>query len=67
MSKATRQRALQCYLEPILMHGCEAQTITELIQTKIKAVKMWFWRRIFRIPWTAKETNVEVKKGAGQR
>ena len=65
MSMATRQRVLQCYVEPILMYGCETWTITKPIQKKIEAVEMWFWRRMLKIPWTAKKTNVEVMEEAG--
>ncbi|GFO18885.1 endonuclease-reverse transcriptase [Plakobranchus ocellatus] len=38
----TRKRALQCYIEPILMYGCETWTITKEIQKKIEAAEMWF-------------------------
>ena len=65
MSMATRQRVLQCYVEPTLMYGCETWTITKPIQKKIEAVEMWFWRRMLKIPWTAKRKNVEVMEEAG--
>ena len=65
MSMATRQRVLQCYVEPILMYGCETWIITKPTQKKIEAVEMWFWRRMLKIPWTAKRTNVEVMEEAG--
>ena len=65
VSMATRQRVLQCYVEPVLMYGCETWTITKPIQKKIEAVEMWFWRRMLKIPWTAKRTNVEVMEEAG--
>ena len=67
MSMATRQRVLQCYVELILMYGCETWTITKPIQKKIEAVEleMWFWRRMLKIPWTAKRTNVEAMEEAG--
>ncbi|GFO20695.1 endonuclease-reverse transcriptase [Plakobranchus ocellatus] len=58
----TRKRALQCYIEPILMYGCEAWTITKEIQKKIEAAEMWFFRRMLRVPWTARKTNEEVLK-----
>ena len=45
---------------------CEAWTITKPIQEKIEAVEMWFWRRMIRIPWTVKKTNIEVMEEAGQ-
>ncbi|GFN79417.1 RNA-directed DNA polymerase from mobile element jockey [Plakobranchus ocellatus] len=58
----TRKRALPCYIEPILMYGCEAWTITKEIQKKIEAAEMWFFRRMLRVPWTARKTNEEVLK-----
>ncbi|GFS25466.1 endonuclease-reverse transcriptase [Elysia marginata] len=60
ISFATRQQALQCYIEPILMYGCETWTINKKTHGKLEAVEMWFWRRMLRIPWTAKKTNEEV-------
>ena len=64
LSIDTRKRTLQCYIEPILMYGCEAWTINKQIQKKLEAVEMWFLRRMLRIPWTAKKTNQEVLKEA---
>ena len=65
ISIATKQRTLQCYVEPILMYGCEAWTITKQVQSKLEAVEMWFWRRMLRIPWTARKTNKEVMEKIG--
>ena len=62
---ASRTRVLQCYVEPILMYGCETWTKTKPIQKKIEVVKMWFRRLMLRRPWTAKRTNVEVMEEAG--
>ena len=39
--------------------------LTKPIQKKIEAVEMWLWRRMLKIPWTAKRTNVEVMEEAG--
>ncbi|GFO10081.1 endonuclease-reverse transcriptase [Plakobranchus ocellatus] len=58
----TRKRALQCYIEPILMYRCEAWTITKEIQKKIEAAEICFFRRMLRVPWTARKTNEEVPK-----
>ncbi|GFO46645.1 RNA-directed DNA polymerase from mobile element jockey [Plakobranchus ocellatus] len=57
ISIETRKRALQCYIEPVLMYGCEAWTISKQIQNKLEATDTWFLRRMLRIPWTAKKTN----------
>ena len=62
LSIDTRKRTLQCYIEPILMCGCEAWTIHKQIQKKLGAVEIWFLRRMVRIPWKAKKTNEEVLK-----
>ncbi|GFO06697.1 Di-n-acetylchitobiase [Plakobranchus ocellatus] len=63
----TRKRALQCYIEPVLMYGCEAWTISKQIQNKLEATEMWFLRRMLRIPWTAKKTNERVLNEANKR
>ncbi|GFO19349.1 endonuclease-reverse transcriptase [Plakobranchus ocellatus] len=50
ISIETRKRALQCYIEPVLMYGCEAWTISKQIQNKLEATDVWFLRRMLRIP-----------------
>ena len=59
-----RQKALQCYIQPILMYGCEAWTIHKQTQRRLEAVEMWFLRRMLRISWTANKTNKMVSKEA---
>ncbi|GFN78083.1 LINE-1 retrotransposable element orf2 protein [Plakobranchus ocellatus] len=61
------ERALECYIEPVLMYGCEAWTISKQIQNKLEATEMWFLRRMLRIPWTAKKTNERVLNEANKR
>ncbi|GFO47644.1 RNA-directed DNA polymerase from mobile element jockey [Plakobranchus ocellatus] len=67
ISIETRKSALQCYIEPVLMYGCEAWTISKQIQNKLEATEMWFLRRMLRIPWTAKKTNERVLNEANKR
>ncbi|GFO34714.1 endonuclease-reverse transcriptase [Plakobranchus ocellatus] len=64
ISIRTRRRALECYIEPILMYGCEAWTISKQTQKKLEATEMWFLRRMLRISWTAKKTNDTVLEEA---
>ncbi|GFO46620.1 endonuclease-reverse transcriptase [Plakobranchus ocellatus] len=64
ISIQTRRRALECYIEPILMYGCEAWTISKQTQKKLEATEMWFLRRMLRISWTAKKTNDTVLEEA---
>ncbi|GFO43439.1 RNA-directed DNA polymerase from mobile element jockey [Plakobranchus ocellatus] len=67
ISIETRKRAFQCYIEPVLMCGCEAWTISKQIQNNLEATEMWFLRRMLRIPWTAKKTNERVLNEANKR
>ncbi|GFN88941.1 endonuclease-reverse transcriptase [Plakobranchus ocellatus] len=67
ISIETRRRALQCYIEPVLMYGCEAWTISKQFQNMLEATEMWFLRRMLRIPWTAKKTNERGLKEANKR
>ena len=64
---ATRRKVLQCYIEPILLYGCEAWTFIKQVQKKLEAVEMWFLWRMLRIPWTQKKSNVTVLKEADAR
>lgn len=64
LSIDTRKRVLQCYIEPILMYGCEAWTLNNQMKKKVEATEMWFYRRMLRISWTDRKTNVEVLKEA---
>ena len=60
----TRKRTLECYIDPILMYGCEAWTISKQAQKKLEAVEMWFLRRMMKISWMAKKSNDTVLKEA---
>ena len=55
-----RKRVLQCYIEPIRMYGRESWTMNKQSIRSLEATEMWFYRRMMRIPWTAKMTNAEV-------
>ena len=55
MSFTTRKRVLKCYIEPVLMYGCEAWTMSKQAENHLMAVEMWFLRKMQRIPWTDKK------------
>ncbi|GFS24620.1 endonuclease-reverse transcriptase [Elysia marginata] len=57
ISIQTRKRVLQCYIEPILLYGCEAWTISKQMEAKLEATEMWFLRRMLRISWTERKSN----------
>ena len=47
---------------PLVMYGCESWTIKKAECQRIDAVKLWCWRRLLRVPWTAKRSNQSVLK-----
>eukprot|EP00794_Sanderia_malayensis_P015552 gene15552-17137_t len=60
ISVKVRIRLAKCYIWSTLMYGAEAWTISKVMQTKLEAFEMWIYRRIMKVPWTAKKSNVEV-------
>ncbi|GFR65703.1 endonuclease-reverse transcriptase [Elysia marginata] len=67
ISIQTRKRDLQCYIEPILLYGCEAWTISKQMEAKLEATEMWFLRRMLRISWTERKSNETVLTEANSR
>ena len=47
---------------PVVMYGCESWTIMKAEQQRIDAFELWCWRRLFRVPWTAKRSNQSILK-----
>ena len=47
---------------PVVMYGCESWTITKAEHQRTDAFKLWCWRRLLRIPWTARRLNQSVLK-----
>ena len=47
---------------PVVMYGCESCTIKKAECPKIDAFELWCWRRLLRVPWTARRSNQSVLK-----
>ena len=47
---------------PVVMYGCESWTIKKAEYRKIDAIKLWCWRRLLRVPWTARRSNQSLLK-----
>ena len=47
---------------PVVMYGCESWTIKKAVCWKIDAFKLWCWRRLLRVPWTARRSNYSILK-----
>uniref|UniRef100_A0A8D8WXP6 Uncharacterized protein n=1 Tax=Cacopsylla melanoneura TaxID=428564 RepID=A0A8D8WXP6_9HEMI len=58
----TKMRLLRCYVFSVLFYGVESWTLNETISNKLNAFEMWLYRRILKIPWTARITNENVLK-----
>ena len=47
---------------PVVMYGCESWTIKKAEHQRIDAFELWFWRRLLRVPWTARRSNQSILK-----
>ena len=47
---------------PVVMYGCESWTIKKAESQRIDAFKLWCWRRLLRVPWTAERSNQSILK-----
>ena len=47
---------------PVVMYGCESWTVKKAERQRINAFELWCWRRLLRVPWTAKRSNQSILK-----
>ena len=47
---------------PVIMYGCESWTIKKAESRRIDAFELWCWRRLLRVPWTARRSNQSIRK-----
>ena len=47
---------------PVAMYGCESWTVKKAEHRRINAFELWCWRRLFRVPWTARRSNQSILK-----
>ena len=48
---------------PVVMYGCESWTVKRAERRRIHVFELWCWRRLLRIPWTARRSNQSILKG----
>ena len=46
----------------VVMYGCESWTVKKAVCRRIDAFELWCWRRLFRVPWTARRSNKSILK-----
>jgi len=47
---------------PVVMYGCESWTVKKAEWQRIDGLELWYWRRLFRVPWTARRSNQSILK-----
>ena len=58
----TKVHLVKAMVFPVVMHGCESQTIKKAEHQRIDAFELWCWRRLLRVPWTARRSNQSILK-----
>ena len=58
----TKVRLVQAIVFPVIMYGCESWTVKKAEHQRIDAFELWCWRRILRVPWTARRSNQSILK-----
>ena len=61
----TKVHLVKAMVFPVVMYGCESWTIKKVECWRIDAFELWNWRRLSRIPWTAKRSNKSILKEIG--
>ena len=58
----TKVRLVKAMVFPVVMYGCENWTIKKAERQRIGAFELWCWRRLLRVPWTARRSNQSILK-----
>ena len=58
----TKIRLVKATFYPVVMYGCESWTVKKAEHQRIDAFELWCWRRLLRVPWTAKRSNQPILK-----
>ena len=59
---ATKVRVVKAMVSPVVMYGCESWTTKKAESRIIYAFELWWWRRLLRVPWTARRSNQSILK-----
>ena len=58
----TKVRLVKAMVFPVVRYGCDSRTIKKAECQRIDAFELWCWRRLLRIPWTARRSNQSIVK-----
>ena len=58
----TKVRLVKAMVFPVVTYGCENWTVKKAEHRRIDAFELWYWRRLLRVPWTARRSNQSILK-----
>ena len=58
----TKVRLVKALIFPVVMYGCESWTVKKAEHRRIYAFELWCWRRLLRVPWSARRSNQSILK-----
>ena len=58
----TKVRLVEAMVFPVVMYGCESWTVKKAERQRTDAFELWWWRRLLRVPWTARRSNQSILK-----
>ena len=58
----TKVHLVKAIIFPVVMYGCESWTVKKAERRRIDAFELWCWRRVLRVPWTARRSNQSILK-----
>ena len=58
----TKVRLVKAVVFPVVMYGCKSWTVKKAERQRIDAFELWCWRRLLRVPWTARKSNQSILK-----
>ena len=62
---ATKVHVVRAMVFPVVMYGCESWTVKKAECRKMDGFELWCWRRLLRVPWTARRSNQSILKEIG--
>ena len=62
MTLPTKVHLVKAMVFPVVMYGCEGWTVKKAERRRMDAFELWCWRRLLRVPWTARRSNQSILK-----
>ena len=59
---STKVHLVKAMVFPVVMYGCESWTVKKAEHQNVDAFELWYWRRLLRVPWTARRSNQFILK-----